>query len=497
MAFCLDVIAKAKILMGRWFVRFFLGLLLGAAPAICEGQYTTNGTLYTIQATGPASNRLNIVIFSEGYRTNDLASHFLSDATNAMNNLFYWQPYQEYQNYCNVYAIAVPSVNKGSTHYYLTANTFFSSSYDPVYDYVMAVPAAGLAKMSTLLTNLMPACGLPIILVNDTTDGGAGGPVDVVSTGSLQVDILPHETGHTLGKLQDEYDYGYNDLTISITVPAANTCYITNPIANTTWSPTVTNTYKYLTNITWSAWITNGTPIPTANTAPYAGTVGLFQGANYTTTNGWYRPQASCMMQTIGAPFCSVCSEALVKAICQKARPVDSYSPATNSTLSITNASPVVFTLTQPLPLTHYLATQWYTNGTAVGGATNKTFTLNPAQFTNGNYTLQARVHDPTPLVRTDPSNYLSATVTWNLALNVYKLNLDTLGLPKASSQFHFRVSGNAPYGFVIQGATNLAPTNGVNWYPLSTNFLTNGQFYFTNKVTNINRQFYRVRILP
>ena len=467
-------------------------------PAICEGQYTTNGTLYTIQSTGPVSNRLNIVIFSEGYTANDLAGHFLSDATNTMNNLFYWQPYQEYQNYCNVYAIAVPSVNKGSTHplYSLTANTFFGSSYDPYYDYVISVPTAGLAKMTNLLANLMPAAGLPIILINDTTDGGGGGPADLVSIGSLQADFIPHETGHTLGKLQDEYDYGYSDVSINITAAAANTCNITNTIANTTWSPSVTNTYKYLTNITWSAWITNGTPIPTANTATYGGTVGLFQGANYT-TNGWCRPQADCMMRTLGSPFCSVCAEALVKAIGQKARPVDSFSPSTNSTLSITNATPLVFTLTQPQPLTHNLATQWYTNGVAVGGATNKTFTLNPGQFTNGNYALQAQVHDPTPMVRTDPSNYLSATLTWNLALNVYKLNLDNLGLPKTTSPFHFRVSGNAPYGFVIQGATNLIPTNAVNWYPLSTNFLTNGLFYFTNKVTNLTRQYYRVRILP
>jgi len=492
---------KDKMQTVRLLVGFILRLFLCVAPAICEGQYTTNGTLYTIQSTGPVSNRLNIVIFSEGYITNNLASHFLSDATNAMNNLFYWEPYQEYQNYCNVYAIAVPSINRGSTHPLTTTtnNTFFGSSYDPYYDYVITVPTAGLTKMTNLLSSLMPSAGLPIILVNDNTDGGAGGPVDVVSTGSsLQIDIIPHETGHTLGKLQDEYDYGYpySDLSLNITVAAANTCYITNTITNTAWSTSATNSYKYLTNVTWGAWITNGTPIATTNTAQYGGTVGLFQGANYTTVS-WYRPQEDCMMRTLGSPFCSVCAEALVKAICQKARPVDSYSPPTNSTLSITNTTPVVFTLTQPQPLTHNLNTQWYTNGVAVGGATNKTFTLNPGQFTNGNYTLQAQVHDPTPLVRTDPSNYLSATLTWNLALNVYKLNLDNLGLPKASSLFHFRVSGNAPYGFVIQGATNLVPTNAVNWYPLSTNFLTNGQFYFTNKVTNLTRQFYRVRILP
>ena len=492
--------ATANIPARRRILNFLLGIFLFAVPAICQGQYTTNGTLYTIQATGPVSNRLNIVIFSEGYTTSDLAGHFLSDATNTMNNLFIWDPYQEYKNYCNVYAIAVPSVNRGSTHpvYGLTANTFFSSSYDPYIDYVITVPSSSLVRMTNLLASLMPSAGLSIILVNDTTDGGAGGPVDIVSTGPSQVDILPHETGHTLGKLQDEYDVSssYSDQNLSISVAAANTCLINNSITTTTWSASATNTYKYLTNVTWGAWITNGTPIPTTNTSQYAGTVGLFAGANYTTTN-WYRSQEDCMMRTLGSPFCSVCSEALVKAIGQKARPVDAFSPSTNTTITITNSTAVAFALTELQPLTHSLTTQWYTNGVAVAGATNPIFTLTPAKLTNGNYTLQARVHDPTPLVRNDPLNYLTATLTWNLAINVYKLNLDSLVAAKGALPFSFRVSGNAPYGFILQGATNLIPTNGINWYPLSTNMLTNGQFYYTNKLTNLTRQFYRVRILP
>ena len=142
--------------MGRW-LRLGLLLLVGLAPASGFSQYTTNGTLYTIQYTGPISNRLNVVIFAEGYTTNDLARHFLADATNEMSLLLdYYEPLQEYQNYCNVYAIAVPSTNSGSTHpqYGLTSSTFFGSSYDLVSDYVITVPTSGLIKMTNLLNNL-------------------------------------------------------------------------------------------------------------------------------------------------------------------------------------------------------------------------------------------------------------------------------------------------------------------------------------------------------
>ena len=67
--------ANNKMPAVRLLFGFFWRLFLCVTPAICEGQYTTNGTLYTIQSTGPVSNRLNIVIFSEGYTSNNLACH--------------------------------------------------------------------------------------------------------------------------------------------------------------------------------------------------------------------------------------------------------------------------------------------------------------------------------------------------------------------------------------------------------------------------------------
>jgi hypothetical protein len=452
-----------------------MGLCFLLLPLASPGQYTTNGTLFTLQVTGPISNRLNVVFFSEGYTTNGLAGHFLSDVTNAMANLFTYQPYQEYQAYCNVFAIAVPSTNSGSTHpYYQETNgTFFGSSYDPANDYIITIPTPGLKKMTNLLTSLLPQAGLPIFLVNDYTDGGGGGVADVISLGPWQREILAHETGHTLGRLEDEYDYGYLDMNLTSGATAANTSQTTN-----------------LASISWKAWITNGTPIPTPDTPANANTVGLFQGANYQ-TKGWYRPQHDCMMRTLGTPFCAVCSEALVKAICQKAGVLDSFTPATNRIITCTNLQPLQFTLVQPQPMTHDLTNQWYVNGLPAHDATNKDFTLWPAQYTNGSYTLQVSVHDPTTLVKADPSNYLTGSLTWKLNVNAYELKLDN-PRPVTPNGFSFHVSGNAPYGFIIQGSTNLT-----FWEGISTNSLTGGQYDFTNRLTNANDRFYRARLLP
>ena len=73
-------------------------------------------SMQTILTNGPVSNRLNIAVLSEGYTATQLAQ-FLVDATNAVTALLSHQPYQEYSNYFNAYAIKVASNRSGSTEY--------------------------------------------------------------------------------------------------------------------------------------------------------------------------------------------------------------------------------------------------------------------------------------------------------------------------------------------------------------------------------------------
>ncbi len=153
--------------------------------------------------------------------------------------------------------------------------------------------------------------------------------------------------------------------------------------------------------IKWKAWIATNTPIPTPSTSAYSSVVGLFQGAHYHPTN-WYRPQLDCLMRDLYVPFCDVCSEALVLAIYQKVRPVDAFAPASTN-LSVSTTAPVTFSLTLLQPATHSLSVQWYTNNTAVAGATNSALTLSPTALGNGTHTVSAAVRDDTSLVRNDP----------------------------------------------------------------------------------------------
>jgi IgA Peptidase M64 len=441
---------------------------------------TAQTNFYTITTNGPSSNRFNLVFLSEGYPPAQ-AGQFLIDCTNALNGLLSRAPFAEYRSCFNAYAISVPSVDSGSDHpgWPLLRDTYFNSSYS-IDDLTITIPpnafdntyADGQGKVDALLQTYMPLCQAPVLLVNDSTSGGSDGfdKTAITSTGVARPDILAHEIGHVMANLGDEYTN-------------ANPGFPNTEEPNTT-QETRTNYIK------WKAWIAPSTPIPTPATASYTSVIGLFQGAHYHITN-WYRPKYDCTMNHRGAPFCEVCGEALVLALYGKIRPVDAFTPAsTNFSISTTQA--VTFQLSLLQPSTHRLAVQWSTNGIAVPLATNALFTLLPAALSNGTHQLSAMVTDPTTLVRNDPTNLLQQTVRWTLDVNILQLRLDSPAWLNGGN-FAFRVSGNAPQGFLIQTSTNL-----LNWTALSTNFLSGGVYWYTNRAVGpLSNRLYRAVTPP
>ena len=431
-------------------------------------------SLQTILTNGPTSNRLNVVVLSEGYTSAQLAQ-FSVDATNAVNALLSHPPYQEYRAYFNAYAIKVASVESGSDHPSWPQNrdTYFNSSYDSVSDRLITIPAGstGQGRVDALLNTFMPKCQLPVLLVNDSTPGGSDGfdKTAITSIGYGLSEILTHETGHVLANLGDEYSDAY-------------------PGFPDTEEPNTTQQTNRLL-IKWKAWISTNTPIPTP-TSVGDGVVGLFVGAHYHTTN-WYRPELNCAMGSQDSPFCAVCSEALVLAIYQRVRPVDSFSPASTN-VSVTTTQALAFSVVPLQPATHNLDVQWFTNGVPRSGATNSSFTLLPQSLPNGTNWVSAVVRDNTSLVRNDPTNLLGQTVRWADNVSLPQLRLDS-PLWLTGGRFVFRVAGYASRGVVVQGSTNL-----LAWVPLATNSLVGGQFWHTNSATSgFPSRFYRAVTPP
>lgn len=434
------------------------------------------GTLYTLATNGPTAKRLNIVVLAEGYTTNQTGL-FLYDATNAVNNLLAQPPYQEYRNYFNAFAIFVASSEAGSDHPLSGTfkNTYFNSTFDSYgVAQLLTIPpnnyngtyAQGQGKVDMLLATLMPEYDLVLMVVNDLEYGGSGGTILITSVNLFASEIVVHESGHSLGGLADEYDYG---------APAG---FVPSEKPNAT---SQTNR----SSIKWNAWILGSTPVPTPETGDYATLVGLFQGAHYQ-TSGWYRPKLDCKMKSFFTAFCEVCSEQLVRSIYSRIRPIDSHNPVSTN-LTAYSALPLTFSVTTLQPLTHNLALQWFTNNIPVAGATNAAFSVLPKQLGNGFHTIKVVVHDATGFVRTDTANLLRQTNTWNVTVSLNDLTLISAQFLSAD-RFRFTVTGSAPSGFVIQTSTNL-----LYWTPLTTNALSGGSFAFTNSnLNNSGRRFYR-----
>ncbi|MBI5385178.1 MAG: hypothetical protein HZA90_10880 [Verrucomicrobia bacterium] len=444
-----------------------LGLLVAAVSVRAA-------TLETLLTNGPTANRVNLVFLSEGYRTNELPQ-FLADAASALNNFLSADPYAEYASYFNAFAIAVASAQSGSDRPSIGKNvdTYFSSAHDAVMEYLITIPAGstGQGRVTNLLQTFMPHSDLAVVLVNDPMiPGGSGGQTVVTTPVDFNPYILVHESAHTLAGLGDEYTnaFTYPDL------EEPNTTRQTNR-----------NLIK------WRAWIDTNTPLPTPPLPENYDTVGLFEGAHYH-PKGWYRPQMDCTMNSYAAPFCRVCREALTLSIYQRIRPVESFLP-TNTALTLTTTQAQTYSLTLLQPVNHSLSVQWLTNGVAVPGATETSFTLSPATLPNGTNLVQARVTDDTDFVRTDPTNLLRQTLTWTTKVELPEVRLSSpvwLG----NDRFTFRVTGSAPQGFSILASTNLT---GGPWLALTTNFLANGQANYTNTTATNRWRFFRARTLP
>jgi hypothetical protein len=470
----------------RQFGWLVAGLILSLASAGAA-------TFYTLRTTGNATNRLCIVFLAEGY-TSSQTNLFLTDCTNALHSFFGGgsytgeEPFVEYSNYFNAYAVFTNSQVAGSDHYWTTNRpTAFNSSYDAIQDYVITIPSGptGQGLVDGFITNNSAPWSaarykLPLMIVNDTSytteAGGSGGATAIVgkSSGFNFQGILVHESCHTLAGLGDEYEADPGGIDYSGLPSEPNT---------------TTNTAYNL--IPWKAWInTNTTVIPTPNDPTNETLVGLFEGAHYSPT-GWYRPKLNCRMRSVttGVPLCEVCREALVKTFYSKVRGIDSATP-TNASLTIPTNSPVTFSVAALQPLSHALAIQWQLNGTDLTAATNSTFIFNPDGVTNGSHALRAIVRDETDWVRNDPANLLASTNTWNVTVSVPRLWIES-PVALAGGGFRFTVRGSAVTNFTIKASTNLA-----NWTSLSTNALVAGQFNFTN-VSGLPLRFYRAVAPP
>ncbi|WP_336702481.1 M64 family metallopeptidase [Chryseobacterium indologenes] len=361
-----------------------LSLLIGSS---CFGQ--TFETIPLLQ-NGDNSKRVVIAVLGDGF-TSAQQTAFTTAAQNTVNYLFTKSPYTEYKNYFNAYAVKVISTESGVKHPgtatdvtepvipVTNPNNYLGSTFDVGVH--RCIYSNTTNKVGQVLAANIPDYDITYVLGNSTEYGGCGGTYAFASLNGSSNEIVVHELGHSFGKLADEYWF-------SGSLESPNKTQTSNPAT-----------------IKWKNWVgLNG--------------VGVYVHAESPT---WFRPHQSCEMRYLNQQFCSVCKEAIIERIHSLVSPVDSYTPANNTTVDAT--SNVTFTANEILPIPNTLVNSWSLNGTTLG-ETGSSITITPGQLNNGNNTLTLSVVDNNPLLKVDNHSTLHVTnVSWTLSKTTLRVS--------------------------------------------------------------------------
>lgn len=342
----------------------------------------------TLVNNGDINKLINIVILGDGY-TSSQQDQFKTDAQAITNYLFNTTPFKEYKNYFNVVIIKVPSAQSGAKHPATATdvnepvipvsnpNNYFGSTFDYGGIHRLLVPVNN-AAVSAVLANNFPQYDQVLMIVNSTEYGGSGGAFATSSINSSAPEIAMHELAHSFAGLADEYWAGD-----SYAQERANLTKQTNPGL-----------------VKWKNWYG-------------LNNIGIYQHGSSGTAAQWYRPHQSCKMRYLGYNYCSVCTETIIEKIHDLTGPINSFSPANNT--SITAATGINFNVNTIKPIPNTLEVSWSLNGVQIVN-NSESYQLNLANLTQGTNTLVAKVIDKTDLSKADshPSvhQYL---VTWTI----------------------------------------------------------------------------------
>lgn len=285
----------------------------------------TRGVLIPIDVNGPAENRVDLIVMGDGYTAGE-QTKFVNDATALLDGVFNFSPYSRYRKYFNTYALFEPSNDSGvdqpgysgscspSSDHPITCCPSAGYNVEPMSGaqrdtrYDTSYCYAGIARLMVATDHItvfadadaaLPDWDEIFLVANDSVYGGSGGEIAAVSTNSYGVDILRHEVGHSLLRLDDEYD------TLTPGYPPCSD-YGRDGIVNPCQPNVTDQTVRAL--IKWNRWIAGSTPIPTFS--DLGEEAGLWLGAHYSPTT-YYRGCFNCLMKSLGRPFGKVAAEQL------------------------------------------------------------------------------------------------------------------------------------------------------------------------------------------
>ncbi|MCC5576387.1 hypothetical protein IMZ11_12165 [Microtetraspora sp. AC03309] len=300
-----------------------------------------SATVTPIEINGPSDKRIDLVYLGDGFTESEMAT-YTAQVANSWNILAQREPFKSYRKLFNVWQVNVISNESGSDNDPepgVQKDTALNSEYY----------CEGLARLVCVdvdaayaYAGLAPAFDQIAVVVNSSTYGGAGYTDEELVTFSgghyAGPEILPHELGHSLGDLADEYPYwAYPDdgSTYTGDEPVERNTSILNAAQQTAQQAK------------WWYWL--------GAESPDGGTIDTYEGAAYYNL-GIYRPSDNSLMRSLLKPFNLVGREEMTRKFYETTGLVDASTPSTapvraGTSLSVTPvAIPTV-------------STRWFVNG--------------------------------------------------------------------------------------------------------------------------------------
>jgi hypothetical protein len=251
---------------------------------------------------GDPHSSLDLEFIAEGYKSDEMGK-FRDDVKKMADLLIAEEPYTEYKNKINVWAVEAISQESGTDvpGENIFVNTALNSSFytfgtdrylttqdiKSVNDYAAAAPHDYI-----------------IVLINSNRYGGGGvyNYYSGTTTGhALSAKVFVHEFGHGFAGLADEYyssSVAYDEF---------------YPLNVEPWEPNITTLVNF--DSKWKNLIVKGTPTPTPAEDKYSTVTGLFEGGGYS-AKGIYRPELDCRMKSNNSKgYCTVCRKAVKETI--------------------------------------------------------------------------------------------------------------------------------------------------------------------------------------
>ncbi|MDG4808928.1 M64 family metallopeptidase [Micromonospora sp. WMMD1120] len=385
------------------------GLTVGAPAGAAPASSAAPATVVPIQVTGDPTQRFNLVLLGDGYTEADLPT-FRSHVDRHLNTLWTIEPFKSYRSYFNVYAVEIVSPESGvdcdpdlSAPRRDTAlgMGFWGGCNPASVQRLLTVDGVAANAYADLAVGTNPGNRQLIALANSGTYGGAGGSNATASGGNaLSALISPHELGHSLGGLQDEYDYYGRG------IPGDT---YEGPEPDSAHHTVLTERQMRDTRAKWWRWL--GEP------SEAGGTIGRYEGGLYLRRGVW-RPSRHSMMKSLGFYFDQVGRERMTERIAGRVA-ILAGGTATDQAVG---ADRLLWVDTLH-PVSHALTVTWAVDGRTVPRTGNaRHLDLRTLRLTPGRHTVTATVTDPTDFVR-DPavrgSAALTQTRTWTVDTGV------------------------------------------------------------------------------